>query len=56
VTEWKPLDLQGVKTYPLKARESKVKIADFAKPWQAGAGLDTWLQSLPSILAAQNFQ
>lgn len=56
MTEWKPLDLQGVKTYPLKARESKVKIADFAKPWQSGAGLNTWLQSLPSILAAQNFQ
>ena len=56
MTEWKPLDLQGVKTYPLKARESKVKLADFAKPWQAGASLDTWLQSLPSILAAQNFQ
>jgi len=56
VTEWKPIDLQGVKTYSLQSRASKVKVADFAKSWQAGAGFEAWLQSLPSILAAQNFQ
>jgi hypothetical protein len=56
VTEWKPIDLKGVKTYPLKTRESKVKLADFAKPWQPNGGLNAWLESLPSILAASDFR
>ena len=29
---YEEFDLSGVRTYPLAARESKVRVADFAKP------------------------
>lgn len=52
MSEFEPICLQGVKTYPLKERESKVKVEDFGKAWGVGGGLQLWLRSLPRILAA----
>lgn len=52
MAEFEPICLQGVRTYPLKERDSKVKVEDFGRPWGAGGGLRLWLQSLPRILAA----
>ncbi|MEK6718100.1 MAG: hypothetical protein AABZ16_11495 [candidate division NC10 bacterium] len=53
---YKPLDLRGVKTYPLSARPSKVSVADAARAWQAGGSLRRFLESLPNQLAVQSFR
>jgi len=50
--EIKPLDLSGLKTYPLAKRPSKVAAADFARSWSAGGRLADFLAGLPAILAA----
>ena len=53
---YEEFDLSGVKTYPLASRKSKANAADFAKPYQKGSGMAGWMASLPSILAAADFQ
>jgi len=47
----RPLDLSGVRTYPLANRKSKVTVADFARPYTAGSSLAEFLDTLPNILA-----
>ena len=54
--KFKPIDLNGVKTYSLTDRESKVKAADFAKPWQKGSSYRDFLASLPDILAGSQLK
>src|SRR5919199_6946495 len=49
----KPLGLEGVNTYPLAGRESKVAVEDFARPFGGDASLRDFLASLPNILAVQ---
>jgi hypothetical protein len=49
-----PLD--DVRTYPLSSRESKVRVDDFARPHQAGTGINAWLERLPTILAAADLK
>jgi hypothetical protein len=51
-----PVILGGVRTYPLSARESKVTVRDFAKPAPRNASITKFLDSLPSILAAQDLR
>jgi hypothetical protein len=51
-----PLDFSGLRTTPLAARGGKVRVADFARPYQPGAGLAGWLDSLPRILAGDSFR
>ena len=41
-------DLSDVRTYPLASRESKVRVADFARPWDPATGFEGWLASLPT--------
>jgi hypothetical protein len=48
----KPLDLAGVRTYPLAERKSKVGLADFARPHAPGASFATFIDSLPRLLGA----
>lgn len=48
-----PLSLQGVKTYPLSRRRSRVTLDDFARPHRAGSPLRSFLVSLPRILAGR---
>jgi hypothetical protein len=50
-----PLDLSGLHTIPIQARGGKVRIADFAQPYQSG-GVNAWLNSLPRILAADSLR
>jgi hypothetical protein len=50
---FEPMDLSRLRTVPLKVRGGKVKIADFAKPYQAGAHL---LDQFPHILAADDLR
>ena len=49
-----PISLDQVNSYPLKERESKVNIDDFANPWKPGGSLERWLEWLPGILAAKD--
>jgi hypothetical protein len=51
-----PLDFAGLRTVDLKARGGKVKTADFASVYRKGAGLAAWLDSLPRILAGNDFR
>lgn len=52
----KPIELKGIKTYPLASRKSKVQISDFAAPWQKGGSMRDFLNSLPNILGGANFR
>ncbi len=52
----KPLSLEGVSTYPLSSRVSKVSLDDFASPINGDASLKDYLASLPNILAVQNLR
>jgi hypothetical protein len=46
-----PFDLNGLKTYELTARPSKVFCEDLGQPVSAGASVAEWLESLPRQLA-----
>jgi hypothetical protein len=51
-----PLTLGALDTYPLASRKSKVNVRDFAKPAAGNASLAKFLDSLPSILAANDLR
>jgi hypothetical protein len=48
-----PLDLRGVRTYPLASRKSKVSRRDFARPVAPRSSLASFLSGLPHILAGE---
>ena len=52
----KPFDLQGLRTYDLRSRPSKVFVEDLGRPLPAGAGVADWLDALPRQLAAQTLR
>jgi hypothetical protein len=52
---YEEFDLSGIRTYALESRKSKAHVGDFAKPFQAGAGVRGLLSSLPAALAAADF-
>jgi hypothetical protein len=47
----KPFDLNGLKTYELRSRPSKVFVEDLGQPVSAAAPVGEWLDSLPRQLA-----
>jgi len=51
-----PLELAGVKTYPLADRKSQVTVAEFARAHTAGDGLGAFLERMPRILAADTLR
>lgn len=51
-----PIDLARLRTYPLKRRQSKVKLSDFAAAWTPGGTLQRFLRSLPDILAVKTLR
>ena len=53
---YEEFDLSGVKTYPLRSRQSKVSLAQFATPYKKGTGVQGLVTSLPGLLAAQDFK
>ena len=53
---YEEFDLSGVKTYPLRSRQSKVTLGQFATPYQAGSGVGGLVGSLPGLLAAHDFK
>jgi hypothetical protein len=52
----KPFDLQGLRTYDLRSRPSKVFVEDLGRPLPAGAGVADWLDALPKQLAAETLR
>ena len=52
----RPLGLEGVSTYPLADRPSKVAAGDFARPVGEDFSLRDFLASLPNILAVQSLR
>ena len=56
MAKWSGISLEGVRTYPLRERPSKVSINEFGKPWITGGSLRDWIASLPSILAGKDFR
>jgi hypothetical protein len=51
-----PVNLDGIATYSLSERKSKVNRDDFAAPWTAGSRLTDFLDALPGILAAADLK
>ncbi len=51
-----PLDFSGLKTIPIRERGGKVRVEHFATPYEKGAGVAAWLDSLPHLLAADGFR
>jgi len=52
----KPLDLTGLKTYPLKSRRSKVGVDELAGISQPGGSFKDFWDKLPRVLAAQDLR
>ena len=52
----RPLDFAGLRTVSLQERGGKVKAADFATLYRKGSGISGWLNSLPHILAGDQFR
>jgi hypothetical protein len=56
VYQVQPLVLGDIATYPLASRNSKVSVADFAKPVSGNAAIANFLDTLPRILAADDLR
>src|SRR5437667_446357 len=52
----KPFDLNGLRTYELTSRPSKVFHEDLGRPVSGGATVNDWLDSLPRQLAANDLR
>jgi hypothetical protein len=52
----KPFDLNGLKTYDLQSRPSKVFVDDLGQPLVPGATVDDWIDSLPRQLAGNSIR
>jgi hypothetical protein len=53
---YEEFDLSCVKTYPLRSRQSKVTLGQFATPYKPGSGVGGLIGSLPGLLAAHDFK
>src|SRR5437868_14167327 len=52
----RPFDLNGLRTYDLQARPSKVFLEDLGRPLRPGATIEDWLNSLPRQLAGNDLR
>lgn len=50
------MEFTDLKTVPIRARGGKVRVEHFAKPHHPGAGIGSFISSLPSILAADSLR
>ena len=51
-----PLSLDGIKTYSLSERHSKVSCQDFGSPWRQGGSFREFVDRLPRILAGETLR
>ena len=56
MSRFKKLTFEGIETYSIQERFSKVGIDDFAKPLKPTSTLEEFLQALPEILVGQDFR
>jgi len=54
--EEKPLSFEGLKTVPIADRGGKVRVSQFAKPYQKCGGIPGLIDSFPEILAGEAFR
>lgn len=54
--KYTPIDLKGLKTFPLKNRKSKVSIKEFGKAYKAKGSFRDFWKCLPSILAGKELK
>ena len=52
----KPLDFDGVSTYPIAERKSKVNTGMFAKPMDGSENMLAFISKLPHILAGDSLR
>ena len=53
--DFPPLDFARLRTYPLRERDNKVQAGNLAKVWQTGGSFAQFVDSLPRILAVNDF-
>ena len=53
---YEEFDLSGIKTYPLRSRQSKVGLAQFATPYQAGLGHRRLAEVIAGAAGREGFQ
>ena len=51
-----PIDLDGIETYSLSDRPSKVDTRAFGRPWTAGGGLSEFFDRLPRLLGSDDLR
>ena len=52
----KPLSFDGLKTVPIADRGGKVRVEDFARPFEKGGSFQQLVESFPGILAGEAFR
>ena len=52
----KPLSFEGLNTVPIAERGGKVRVSQFARPFQKGESVSRLIESFPGILAGQDFR
>ena len=52
----KPLSFEGLKTVPIADRGGKVRVSQFAKPYQKGDSVARLIDSFPALLAGEAFR
>ncbi len=50
------INLERLRTYPLKTRQSKVQLEDEGTPWRPRGSFHQFLKTLPDILAGKTFR
>ena len=56
MSQYPEIDLTGIKTYSATQRQSKVNVEAIAKPMAAGKSFKNFMDSLPSILKAEDIK
>jgi hypothetical protein len=54
--EFPPLDFDRIRTYPIRERPNKVHLNELARAWKDGGSLAQFIDSLPRILAGNDFR
>ena len=54
--KFKPFSRDGLETYPIRSRESKVQIENFARIFSPEEPFSRFVESLPDILAGKDFK
>lgn len=54
--KFRPVSSGKLKTYSIRTRKSKVRVSDFAHPFESGGSFKDFLNRLPDILAAKDLK